>query len=403
MKSIRELYKIGHGPSSSHTMGPEKACELFKERYPEAIRFKVTLYGSLAMTGKGHLTDYIVKKKLGNVEVIFDDQQVLWHPNTMDITGYDDEGRIFFMRAYSIGGGSIRIDGEELDSLPEVYPHSFFEDIRKYCEDNKISLFDYVKRFEDLGIMDFLGKVYDTMMETIDLGLTTTGFLPGELHLKRKAQFLWDNKLANENQEVTRTRIISSFAYATAEENASGGIVVTAPTCGSAGVVPAVLRYLRDRDGYDREKCLESLAVAGIIGNVIKHNASISGAIAGCQAEIGSASAMASAMHSYLLGMSLGQIEYAAEISMEHHLGLTCDPVLGYVQIPCIERNAVGALRATDSSRLAFFLSQSRKISLDMVIDTMYQTGKDIHTKYRETGIGGLALLYQKIKDEKEQ
>ena len=401
MKSIRELYKIGYGPSSSHTMGPQIACELFRQRYPETIRYKVILYGSLAMTGRGHLTDYVIRKTLGDAEVIFDDQFVLWHPNTLDIFGYDPSGAEMKMRFYSVGGGAIRIEGEEPGVVPEPYPHQTFEQVKLYCQEQGITLWEYVFRFEDPEIEQYLSKIHDQMMDTINRGLIIDSVLPGELGVMRKAKQLYTRSVAAETPEVRESRLISAYAYATAEENASGGLVVTAPTCGSAGVVPAVLRYACEKHNIGRQQAIKALAVAGLVGNIIKHNASISGAIAGCQAEIGSASAMAAAMYSQLQEMTIGQIEYAAEISLEHHLGLTCDPVLGYVQIPCIERNAIGAMRSLDSSRLAFFLSESRKISLDMVIDTMFQTGKDIHTKYRETGIGGLALLYQKIQGGK--
>lgn len=382
-------------------MGPQKACEIFQRRYPDAVRFRVILYGSLAATGRGHLTDQIIEKTLGNVTVVFDQTFVLWHPNTLDIFGYTaNDEETYYLRCYSVGGGSIRIEGEATDELPEVYPHQTFEDIKRYCVEQGLRLYQYVERFEGPEIWIFLDQVYQTMMSTIKRGLKAEGILPGELKVKRKAKQLLTPAKAKEPPEMTESRLISAYAYAGAEENASGHIVVTAPTCGSSGIVPAVLKYMKNRHGFRRQTCLNALATAGIIGNIVKHNASISGAIAGCQAEVGTATAMAASLHAELFKMSLDQIEYAAEISLEHHLGLTCDPVLGYVQIPCIERNAVGAMRAIDACGLAFFLAESRKISLDMVIDTMYRTGQDIHTKYRETGIGGLALLYGKIKNE---
>lgn len=400
MKSIRELYKTGYGPSSSHTMGPQKACSLFKKTYSDADHFKVILYGSLAMTGRGHLTDRVIEETLTNVKVIFDESFVAEHPNTMDIYGYTPEGKEYFWRVYSIGGGSIQIDGEGEFKTPEIYPHQTFDEIKAYCLENKLRLYEYVEQYEGEEIWEFLSKIYDTMYDAIDRGLQATGVLPGELKVKRKAKQLLTKPFVNETQEIMETRTVSAYAFAVAEENASGHTVVTAPTCGSSGVVPAMLRYMQEHNHLTKEECLKALATAGLIGNVIKHNATLSGAIAGCQAEIGSASAMAAALDAELLHYSIEQIEYASEISLEHHLGLTCDPILGYVQIPCIERNAVGALRAFDACRLAFFLYESRKISLDMVIDTMYQTGKDIHNKYRETGIGGLAVLYTKIKKQ---
>ncbi len=401
MKSITELYKIGYGPSSSHTMGPQKACELFLKRFPEATRFKVVLFGSLAFTGRGHLTDRVIQDTLKNVEVIFDENYLFEHPNTMDIFGYATDGTESHWRVYSVGGGTIRIDGLDATDTPEVYPHLTFDEIKRYCRENKIRLYQYVEQYEGPAIWDFLDTVMTAMDASIERGIASSGELPGELRVKKKAMQLFNKFIDREPPEIYQSRILSAYAYAVGEENASGHIVVTAPTCGSSGIVPSVLRYQREKNSYSRPECLRGLATAGLIGNIIKHNATLSGAIAGCQAEVGSATAMAAALIGELSGASLGQIEYAAEVSMEHNLGLTCDPLLGYVQIPCIERNAIGAMRAVDCYVLASFTSASRKISLDMVIDTMYQTGKDIHTKYRETGTGGLALLYQKIKPDK--
>ncbi len=398
MKSIKELYKTGYGPSSSHTMGPQKACSLFKKTYPDANRFRVILYGSLAMTGRGHLTPQVIAETLPEVEIVFDETTVIDHPNTMDLYGYTPDGKMFFWRVYSVGGGSIQIEGEGEFKTPEVYPHASFDEIKAYCIENGLRLPAYVERFEGPEIWDFLDRIYESMLHTIDRGLTAEGVLPGELQVQRRAHQLYHGVYPDESPEIRENRIVSAYAFAAAEENASGHPVVTAPTCGSSGVVPAVLRYMKEHHNVSKTRCLEALATAGIVGNIIKHNATLSGAIAGCQAEIGSAAAMAAALDAEILRFSIEQIEYAAEISLEHHLGLTCDPILGYVQIPCIERNAVGALRAIDACRLAYFLTATRKISLDMVIDTMYQTGKDMPNKYRETGSGGLALLYSKLK-----
>ncbi len=398
MKSIRELYKIGFGPSSSHTMGPQKACILFKESFPSAVQFKVILYGSLSLTGKGHLTDEVIKKTLGNVEVVFDNSFPFSHPNTLEIYGYKEDSTYDFWRVYSIGGGSIQVEGQDINIDPDIYPHHSFDEIKEYCTTENIRLYEYVERFEGISIWPFLDEVYQSMMNSIQEGLSKEGFLPGVLHVKRKAKQLLKKVFENEPSEITESRLVSAYAYAVAEENASGGTVVTSPTCGASGVLPAVMKYMKEKHKFKKQTCLNGLATAGLIGNLIKHNASISGAIAGCQAEIGSACAMAASLHAEFFKLSLHQIEYASEIALEHHLGLTCDPVLGYVQIPCIERNAVAALRAIDACGLSYFLSESRKISLDMVIETMYQTGKDIHTKYRETGTGGLAQLYTKIK-----
>ncbi|MFA5006216.1 MAG: L-serine ammonia-lyase, iron-sulfur-dependent, subunit alpha [Candidatus Izemoplasmatales bacterium] len=396
MKSIRELYKIGYGPSSSHTMGPQKACALFRRAHPDAVRFKVTLYGSLALTGKGHLTDVVIRETLKDVEIVFDPTYVLAHPNTLDIVGHAADGGEYRWRVYSVGGGSIRIEGDDEDVTPDVYPHSSFEAIRAYCETEGIRLYEYVERFEGPAIWDFLRAVYQTMNDAIARGLKAEGTLPGELGISRKAKMLLQSALPHEPQDIVESRTVSAYAYAVSEENASGHLVVTAPTCGSSGVVPAVMRYLKNRRRLTVRRCLEGLATAALVGNLIKHNASISGAIAGCQAEVGAAVAMAAAMAAEIDGLPINAIDYAAEVSLEHHLGLTCDPVLGYVQIPCIERNAVGALRAIDACGLAYFLAPTHRITLDMAIETMYRTGRDIHHKYRETAIGGLAEEYAK-------
>ncbi|HAQ56427.1 MAG TPA: serine dehydratase [Acholeplasmatales bacterium] len=396
MKSLRELYKIGYGPSSSHTMGPQKACVLFRRAHPDAVRFKVTLYGSLALTGRGHLTDVVIQETLQDVEVRFDPSYILAHPNTLDIVGIAQDDSEYRWRVYSVGGGSIKIEGDDDDVTPDVYPHHTFEAIKAYCKDQGLRLHEYVERFEGPDIWNYLAHVYKTMNDCVTRGLKAEGTLPGELGISRKAKMLLSGVLPHEPQDITESRTVSAYAYAVSEENASGHTVVTAPTCGSCGVVPAVMRYLKNRRRLTVKKCLEGLATAGIVGNLIKHNASISGAIAGCQAEVGAAVAMAAALAAEFDGLSLNAIDYAAEVSLEHHLGLTCDPVLGYVQIPCIERNAVGALRAIDACGLAYFLAESHRITLDMVIETMYQTGKDIHHKYRETAIGGLAEEYLK-------
>jgi len=399
MKSIRELYKIGYGPSSSHTMGPQKACEMFHKKYPDCSKFRVILYGSLALTGKGHLTDVVIKKTLGNVEVMFDKFFPVEHPNTMEIYGCNEGGEIAYWKVYSVGGGAIKIEGEEKEDSEDIYPHHSFDEIKAYCESENLRLYEYVERFEGKEIWLFLEEILQAMMNAIDRGLHTEGVLPGRLKVQRKAkQLLTKVPLSPEPVELTQKRLVSAYAYAASEENASGGIVVTAPTCGASGIVPAVLKYIKERNHFDTEAAIHALATAGLMGNIIKHNASISGAVAGCQAEVGSACSMAAAMTAEFYKLSIHQIEYAAEIAMEHHLGLTCDPIFGYVQIPCIERNAVAALRAIDACSLAYFLSESRKISFDMVVETMYQTGKDLHTKYRETGIGGLAQYYSKIK-----
>lgn len=393
MKSIRELYKIGRGPSSSHTMGPEKACQIFKNRYPGA-HYEVDLYGSLSLTGKGHLTDVIIEHVLKDVNVHFKSDFIDKHPNTMDLRAYENDELLASMRVYSVGGGTIEIEGEPHIESADVYPHQSFEQIKTYCENEGIRLYEYVQRFEDNDIYDFLKTVWDTMLTSIDNGLNSEGTLPGALQVRRKAHSLLKKTSKKEPSEIRESRLVSAYAFAVNETNASGGIVATAPTCGASGTVPSVLKYMKERHGFSELAVLRALATAAVIGNVIKHNASISGAEAGCQAEVGSACSMGAAAHAELFKLSLDQIEYAAEIALEHHLGLTCDPIGGYVQIPCIERNAVAALRAIDACGLAYFLSDSRKISFDLVVETMFETGKDMPANYRETSCGGLAKKY---------
>ncbi len=394
MKSIRELYKIGHGPSSSHTMGPAKACEIFKTKY-SADHYRVILYGSLSLTGKGHLTDVVIKETLGSVDIVFSSDFIEDHPNTMDLIAYKDSHEIGRMRVYSIGGGALRIEGETFEETSHVYPHNSFEAIKEYCKKENIRLYQYVERFEGASIYPFLMHIWQAMQDSISNGLTDKGYLPGELNVERRANQLLHKKMRNEPSEIYENRIVSAYAFSVNETNASGGLVVTAPTCGASGTVPAVLKYMQERHKFNDRKILQALATAGVIGNIIKHNASISGAEAGCQAEVGSACSMAAAAHAELFNLTIDQIEYAAEIALEHHLGLTCDPVMGYVQIPCIERNAVAALRAIDACGLAYFLSDSRKISFDTVVETMFETGKDMPANYRETSCGGLAKKYK--------
>jgi len=395
MKSIRALYKIGKGPSSSHTMGPEKAAKLFRSKFP-ADTYKVVLYGSLALTGKGHLTDRVIEDTLKDVNVVFSSDFIDEHPNTLDFFAYDENKlEIGFMRVYSIGGGTILIEGEPHTEAEDVYPHRSFEEIMVYCKEENIRLPEYVERFEGKDIRSFLRTIWHVMERSIEEGLSREDTLPGELRVVRKAKSLYDKIIKKEPSEIRESRLVSAYAFAVNEMNASGGTIVTAPTCGASGTMPAVLRYMKERHKFTEEDIIDALAAAGIIGNIIKHNASISGAEAGCQAEVGSACSMAAAAHAELFDLTLDQIEYAAEIALEHHLGLTCDPILGYVQIPCIERNAVAALRAIDACGLAYFLSDSRKISFDLVVDTMFETGKDMPANYRETACGGLAKKYQ--------
>ncbi|MBR2013633.1 MAG: L-serine ammonia-lyase [Clostridia bacterium] len=398
MKSIKNLYKIGLGPSSSHTMGPSFAAEDFLKAYPQADQIKVTLFGSLAKTGKGHGTDRAISETLSAVshEIIFDcETETPVHPNTVEFIAYQNKvelGRKFY---YSIGGGEIQTDENRPTDERNIYQENTFESIAKICKSKNIRLSDYVFENEDPDIKDYLMKVWQTMQNAINEGLSKSGTLPGGLAVERKAQFLFNQKHIDESPQTRENRLVCSYAFAVSEQNADCGIIVTAPTCGSCGVVPAVLKYMQDKNNFTDEDILRALAVAGLIGNIVATNASISGAECGCQAEVGTACSMAAAALAELFEMGIDQIEYAAEVAMEHHLGLTCDPVCGLVQIPCIERNAVAAMRAINALSLANFLFASRKVSFDVVVETMYQTGKDLSHLYRETSEGGLAKLYE--------
>ena len=397
MKSIRDIYKIGTGPSSSHTMGPVAAMKLYIDEHPDAEGYEVVLYGSLASTGKGHGTDVaLASTSKKPISIIFNNVvSDLPHENTMDIFTVDKDGNRFDkMRIMSIGGGDIAIEGRAGSSDEQIYPESTFTEIAEYCMNEGIRLSDFVVMREGEEIYDFLYKVWDTMRTAIHDGITATGTLPGGLGVERKARTLYNKRHIDESQVTRENRIVCAYAYAVSEQNADNGTIVTAPTCGACAVLPSVLKYMQEKHGFTDRQVLKALAVAGLIGNLVKTNASVSGAECGCQAEVGTACSMASAALCELFEMGIDQIEYAAEIAFEHHLGLTCDPICGLVQIPCIERNAVAAMRAINAMSLANFLSGSRKISLDLVIKTMYETGKDLNSHYRETAKGGLAKLY---------
>ena len=398
MQSIRHIFKTGYGPSSSHTMGPSYAALDFIDTYREADAVTAVLYGSLAKTGRGHGTDRAILDTLSGYRV-----QVEWdtvsptseHPNTVDFIAYKGGTELGRRRYYSVGGGEIRAEGQTAaaDRAP-VYAERHFTDIAALCKSRNIRLSDYVFEQEGEEIKSFLLNVWHTMQNAIGEGLTKTGTLPGGLEVERKAQFLYSQKHIDESPQTRENRLVCAYAFAVSEQNADCGIIVTAPTCGSCGIVPAVLKYMQDKNGFSDHDILRALAVAGLVGNVVATNASISGAECGCQAEVGTACSMAAAALCELFEMGIDQIEYAAEVAMEHHLGLTCDPVCGLVQIPCIERNAVAAMRAINALSLANFLYGSRKVSFDCVVETMYQTGKDLSHLYRETSEGGLAKLY---------
>lgn len=397
MKSIKSLYKIGLGPSSSHTMGPSFAATEFLKISPQADFIKVTLFGSLAKTGKGHGTDRAISETLANIphEIVFDyESKTPIHPNTLEFIAFKEGKEIDKKEFYSIGGGEIQFDGADSVSPKEVYSENNFTEIANMCKSRNIRLSDYVFEKEDSDIKQYLMEVWKTMQNAINEGLSKSGTLPGGLSVERKAQFLYNQKHIDESPQTRENRLVCSYAFAVSEQNADCGIIVTAPTCGSCGVLPAVLKYMQDKNNFTDEDIIRALAVAGLIGNIVATNASISGAECGCQAEVGTACSMASAALCELFEMGIDQIEYAAEVAMEHHLGLTCDPVCGLVQIPCIERNAVAAMRAINALSLANFLYGSRKVSFDVVVETMYQTGKDLSHLYRETSEGGLAKLY---------
>ena len=404
MKSIREIYKIGKGPSSSHTMGPERAAKLFREKYPQADAFRVILYGSLSKTGVGHGTDRVIREVLSPLptEIEFS-QKILEdsHPNTLDLIAFAGGSELGRLRVESVGGGDIRIPGKKAGQSEEVYIEHSFAEIADFCKWRYIhTLSEYVELNEGPEIWEFLAEVWQTMKNAIAEGLEAEGVLPGGLNVARKAKYL-NNQIPEEKiPALLEFQKIAAYAYAVAEQNADNGTIVTAPTCGACGVLPAVLKYAQDTKGFTDEQILRGLATAGIIGNLTKTNASISGAECGCQAEIGTACSMAAAALAELYGQDLDQVEYAAEVAMEHHLGLTCDPICGLVQIPCIERNAVAAVRAMNACNLSYFLTGSRNISYDMVCRAMKETGVNLDHRFRETSEGGLAKLYNRKRSK---
>ena len=403
MKSIRDIYKIGKGPSSSHTMGPERAARLFKSEHPEADAFRVVLYGSLSKTGVGHGTDRVLRQVLSPLptEIIFSDEVLPdSHPNTMDFIALQGGKETATLRVESVGGGDIRIPGrKEKEEADEVYIEHSFAEIADFCKWRYIqTLSDYVELNEGPEIWDFLMEVWQVMKNAIDEGLQASGTLPGGLGVQRKAKYLYEQTPERYEPSLREFQLIAAYAYAVAEQNADNGTIVTAPTCGACGVLPAVLKYAQETKHFTDAEICRGLAAAGIIGNLTKSNASISGAECGCQAEIGTACSMAAAALAELYRQNLDQVEYAAEVAMEHHLGLTCDPICGLVQIPCIERNAVAAMRAMNACNLSYFLTGSRNISYDMVCRAMRETGVNLDHRFRETSEGGLARLYNRKK-----
>jgi len=395
MESIRNIYRIGYGPSSSHTMGPRSAAETFLGRFGDASKYQVTLYGSLAATGKGHLTDKAINEVFAgrNLQIVWKPEIVLpRHPNGLKFEALNDKSELLGeWTAYSIGGGAVVDDNTVTESV-EVYPFSNLNDIIKWCNKHGRSYWEFVQEYEEKDIMDYLNEVWKVMKESIHRGLENEGVMPGILNLPRKASS-YHVRASSLTGTLRKRALLFSYALAVSEENASGGKIVTAPTCGSCGALPAVLYYQNTEHNFSESKIIKALATAGLIGNVVKKNASISGAECGCQAEIGVACAMASAATTQLFGGTIFQIEYSAEMGLEHHLGLTCDPVAGLVQIPCIERNAFAAGRALNHHVFAILSDGRHRISFDKVVETMKRTGKDLPSLYRETSTGGLALF----------
>ena len=389
MKSLRELYRIGKGPSSSHTMGPQKAAQIFAKQNQDACSFRVTLYGSLAATGKGHMTDVAIEEVLQPIAPVTIDWKpsvfLPFHPNGMTFEAP--------WTVYSIGGGALS-EGDHptgvLPPSPDIYPLTHLSEIQKWCDDHGRAYWEYVKEWEDDSIWDYLQEIWEAMKRSVEHGIDQEGVLTGPLNLQRKASTYYI-KAKGYRQNLQTRGLVYAYALAVSEENASGGTIVTAPTCGSCGVMPGVLYHLAKGHDFTDRKILHALATAGLIGNIVKENASISGADVGCQGEVGTACAMASAAACQLFGGSPSQIEYAAEMGLEHHLGMTCDPVCGLVQIPCIERNAFAATRALDANLYASFSDGKHRVSFDRVVKVMKQTGHDLPSLYKETGVGGLA------------
>ncbi|MBP1531082.1 MAG: L-serine ammonia-lyase, iron-sulfur-dependent, subunit alpha [Bacteroidaceae bacterium] len=397
MESLRHIYRIGIGPSSSHTMGPQSAAKMYLQRHPEAHAFDVVLYGSLAATGKGHMTDLAILRVLeqqGPVQLHWEPRiRLPYHPNAMRFAVQESDGSLTDeWTVYSIGGGALsQGPGDDVEHR-RVYPLTTMDDIMHWCQETGCSLWEYVERNEGPEIWDYLRRVWLVMCEAVERGINHEGVLPGPLGLQRKAPIYY-TKAKGYKANLQSSGLVYAYALAVSEENASGGIIATAPTCGSCGVLPGVLYHLGHNHAFSEERILHALATAGLIGNLVKYNASISGADVGCQGEVGVASAMAAAAACQLFGGSVTQIEYAAEMGLEHHLGMTCDPVCGLVQIPCIERNAFAAARALDANFYASLSDGQHRVSFDRVVRVMKQTGHDLPSLYKETSEGGLAKL----------
>ena len=401
MESLKELYRIGKGPSSSHTMGPQKAAQIFAAHHHDAKAFKATLYGSLAATGKGHMTDVAIEEVLKPIAPINIDWKpsvfLPFHPNGMTFSAFDGEGHeVDSWTVYSVGGGALSESGTArwLTDTKDVYKKNTLKEILTWCDNHGRSYWEYVDECEESSIWDYLMEVWKAMQESVERGLDHEGALPGPLNLPRKASTYFVKAQGYKPSLASRC-LVSAYALAVSEENASGGTIVTAPTCGSCGVMPAVLYHMSRSHEVSDTRILHALATAGLFGNIVKKNASISGAEVGCQGEVGVACAMASAAACQLFGGTPSQIEYAAEMGLEHHLGMTCDPVCGLVQIPCIERNAFAATRALDANLYAALSDGKHRVSFDRVVNVMKQTGHDLPSLYKETSEGGLAKDYE--------
>lgn len=397
MESIKRLYKIGYGPSSSHTMGPRHAAEIFASRHPDAASFEVTLYGSLAATGKGHLTDKAILDTLSPVahtEIVWKPEIFLpFHPNGMQFKAFRADGSMIAdVTLYSIGGGDVVMENEVKPEIKPIYTMTRISDILNWCKETGRSYWEYVDQCEDSDVWDYLNEVWKVMKESVLRGIEAEGVLPGGLGVRRKAVSYYVHA-AGYNASLKSRGLVYAYALGVSEENAAGGKIVTAPTCGSCGIVPAVLYHLHTSKDFSEKRILRALATAGLFGNIVKHNASVSGAEVGCQGEVGVACAMAAAAASQLFGGTPAQIEYSAEMGLEHHLGLTCDPVCGLVQIPCIERNAYAAARALDANLYSAFSDGQHSVSFDRIVEVMKQTGHDIPSLYKETAMGGLAAI----------
>lgn len=403
MESIKQIFRIGNGPSSSHTMGPRRAAEMFLKKNGSAAHYEVTLYGSLAATGKGHMTDAAILKVLtaaAPTKIIWQPKVFLpFHPNGMKFESFNQTGAITdSWTIYSIGGGTLANETYNEQKAKEVYPMHKIKDIQEWCEKTGYSYWEYVEIYEGKEIWDYMAEVWDVMQEAVKRGLETEGVIPGGLGIRRKASDYMIRARGYGNSIKSRG-LVYAYALSVSEENACGGKIVTAPTCGSCGVMPAVLYHLKETREFRDSRILRALATAGLFGNVVRTNASVSGAEVGCQGEVGVACAMAAASASQLFGGTPAQIEYAAEMGLEHHLGLTCDPVCGLVQIPCIERNAFAAARALDANTFSNFSDGRHRVSFDQVVEVMKQTGHDLPSLYKETSEGGLAKKYYETEE----